>query len=104
MKNEYPNKNLAPWIPQSQRDSGQNLDEGFPEIETASAANEAMAVDEVFTPLGLKGRNEPIGTIFTEATTSHGPTPPLPLMTEQSANLAKRSAPRNAYKTNLEDK
>jgi hypothetical protein len=54
MANEnYPTKPLAPWIPKSQRDSGQNLDEGCPEIEQASAAA-AMDVDPIFTPLGIK--------------------------------------------------
>jgi hypothetical protein len=52
----YPNKPLAPWIPKSQRDSGLNLDEGFPEIESSSA-NEVMAVDEIFAPLGQKEKS-----------------------------------------------
>jgi hypothetical protein len=50
------------------------------------------------------GGSTKIGTEFTSETTSHAPTPPLPLMTKESAAQAKRSAPRNAFRTNLEDK
>jgi hypothetical protein len=55
-------------------------------------------------PIHLGSRSKGIGTEFTEATTNHNPEPPLPLMTKESAAAAKRAAPRNAYKTNLEEK
>jgi hypothetical protein len=55
-------------------------------------------------PVHMGKRSKVIGTEFTEATTNHNPTPPLPLMTKESAAAAKRAAPRNAFKTNLEDK
>jgi hypothetical protein len=47
---DYPNKPLAPWIPKSMRNSGQDLDEMCDGGGNASATD-AMDMDPAFDPL-----------------------------------------------------